>query len=84
VTVTADERRHSNKRVTQALVALIIVGALISFNIWYTANQIRESDRRWCELIPSLDDRYQRLKTADPEAIKFRDQVHRIRSGLPC
>lgn len=79
----AEERRR-NRRVAQALIALGAVGALVSFNIWYTADAIRRSDARWCELMTGLDARYQAIENPSPDAVKFRDQVHRFTQGLPC
>lgn len=63
---------------------LVAFAAVTSFNILYTNYTNRESDRTWCELMVGLDNRYQNLKTSDPEAIKFRDQIHRIRNKLRC
>jgi hypothetical protein len=70
--------------VWKVLGALAAFAALVTFSILYTNHVQRVSDRRWCELIPSLDDRYQSLDTKDPDAIRFRDQVHRINESLPC
>jgi hypothetical protein len=79
---TAKQIRRNNFRVL--ITGLLAFMLLVSFNIWYTNYVQRQSDQRWCELIPSLDDRYQALNTEDPEAIRFRGQVNRIRKSLPC
>ncbi len=78
------ERRDRNRSLVQAFVALIVVAALVSFNIWYTADQSARSDRRWCQLMQPLDKRYQALKTEDPSAIEFRNSLHVLVGQLGC
>jgi hypothetical protein len=76
----------SEQRSTAAtrLVAILAFGALVAFGILYINYTNRQNDLRWCSLMVGLDDRYQGLDTKDPDAIKFRDDVHRLRQGLRC
>lgn len=63
---------------------LVSVVVLFSFQILYTNYSNRKSDQRWCDLMVGLDDRYQALDTKDPDAIKFRNDVHKLRGSLQC
>lgn len=71
-----------------ALIMLVAFVAVASFNILYTNHINRQSDQTWCDLITSLDERNQRaagtVAGSDPDAIKFRRQVHDIRERLSC
>lgn len=63
---------------------LVGVVVLFSFSILYTNYVNRQSDQRWCDLMVSLDERYQDLKTQDPSAIRLREQIRTLRSDLHC
>ncbi len=66
--------------VIQIIINLMVVGALISFTVWYVA----QNDRRWCDLMQPLDKRYQALQTKDPAAIEFREDLHDLVGTLNC
>ncbi len=66
--------------VFQILLNLLVVGGLISFTVWYVA----QNARRWCDLMQPLDKRYQALQTQDPAAIEFRQHLHELVMTLNC
>lgn len=77
--------KRTNRRVNR--IAIIMLAAFISvssFQLLYYNWSMKESQAIWCELVVSLDNRYQGLESTDPDALEFRDQIHRIRGGLPC
>jgi hypothetical protein len=60
---------------------LVTVGVLAGFTITYVTVQ----QRRICGLIVLIDDRQQSLPVpTDPDALKFRNEVHRYRVNLGC
>ena len=76
-----------NKGGLNALVALVGVAILVSFNIWYTGHLQATSDNRWCSLMVGLDDRYQNLPSDPPpssEATDLANKIHQLRVGLHC
>jgi hypothetical protein len=94
--VTEQERRGT--RLASTIIALlVVVGLLMSFNIWYTkrvsarasaaaSEALRDSNHLWCALITGLDDNY-RSAPADSLPVRTRQfaaQVHDIREGLDC
>jgi hypothetical protein len=68
----------------RAVLALIAVGLLVSFNIWYTAQAIHTADARWCELISGLDDRWRAIPNPAPEAAKLAVTLSKLRQDLEC
>lgn len=68
----------------QAVCALVVLGALVSFNIWYTARGQSVADRRWCDMIVSMDDRYRKLADPAPEAIDLQRSLSVLRADLGC
>lgn len=66
------------------VLVLVTFGLLVSFNILYTNYATRVGDARWCDLMVGLDDRYQKLETKDPDALDFRNRVHKLRQDLRC
>lgn len=74
-----------NKRILQAIMGLVGVLIVVTFNFWYTAYSNEQDDQKWCALMVSLDDRYQELpSTADADARLFAAQVHVLRQDLHC
>ncbi len=78
----AEKQRRA--RYLQGIIGLVALGALISFTIWYVADNQRKSDQIWCELITGLDDRYRAVQSPTPEAADFAIKIHKIRVGLEC
>lgn len=68
----------------RALIALIALGALVAFTIWYTAHERRVADARWCELITSLDNRWRAIPNPAPEAQNLADTLSKLRKDLKC
>jgi hypothetical protein len=88
IVITLQEyEEERNKRIMQAVMGLVAMILLVSFNLWYTSYSQAKADSRWCELVGGLDDRYQRLSAqqkADPEVAKFIRTMGRLRSELHC
>ena len=82
--VIENYERQRNRRILQAALGLAAVALLVVVNILYTNYSQRQNDRRWCELVTGLDNRYQALKEPTPEAVEFRDIVNRLQRSLPC
>jgi hypothetical protein len=77
----AEALRQKKMRILEALVGLVVLGALISFTIWYTAHVQAKGDQRWCTFMVPLDQRYQSLVTTDdpkpdPDAAEFAARLH--------
>jgi hypothetical protein len=80
----------------QALYVLLVVFvtslALAICNVLYTNHVDAQAEQRnqarareFCEVVRLIDDRYQKLPpTADPEAQKFAEVMHRYRLRLGC
>jgi hypothetical protein len=80
-----DFDKKRNTRITQALLALIGLGIVLSLNFWYTSYHQRQNDMHWCALMVGLDDRYQALPPqADPAAREFATNIHVLRGKLHC
>jgi hypothetical protein len=85
-----EAKRQYRARIMEAIVGLVALGALISFTLWYTAWAQAQSDKRWCEFMVPLDQRYQKLLD-DPNAItnpdtkEFADRLHfLVKDRLNC
>lgn len=79
----ADRQRKA--RFLEGIIGLVVLGALLSFTLWYTAWTVDQSDKRWCEFMVPLDQRYQQLKTQNPEAKEFADRLHfLVKDRLHC
>ena len=78
------EERATRSLLVSTIMMLVAFIMVTSFNILYTNHVNRESDRNWCDLMVGLDERQQRLKTTDPDAIKFIRDVHDLRRKLRC
>lgn len=77
--------KQGNGLAKTIIALLVIVGMLLSFNIWYTNNAVHKSNQLFCALFVATDDRYRALpSTADPEALKFGRLIHDLRVGLDC
>ena len=79
-----EEEKQSRSLVKSAIMMLAAFILVTSFNILYTNRVNRDSDRLWCDLMVSLDDRYQVLETTDPDALRFKGQVRVLRQRLHC
>ncbi|MEU9839749.1 hypothetical protein AB0C69_11065 [Actinomadura sp. NPDC048032] len=65
-------------------VAIVTVSALLVAGacVFYTNQQQRQSDRRWCELLTTLDQPTPAPTTARGREIQR--QIHRLRLDLGC
>lgn len=79
-----EAERQRKARIAEGLVGLVVLALLISFTLWYTRYTVVESDKRWCTLMVSLDDRWQRIPNPSEDAKRFADQVHDLRRQLHC
>ena len=82
-----EEEAHRQRRfrAIEGIIGLVVLGALISFTIWYTAHAVREADRRWCAFMVPLDQRYQQLPAdAPPEAKEFAGRLRELVRDLKC
>ena len=87
--MTEEERQQEALRkdrslLTVTLIMLVSFIAVTSFNILYTNYINAKTNRNWCELMVGLDNRQQRIKTKDPDALKFIKDVHDLRRKLDC
>lgn len=65
-----------------SLVAIVVASACVAgLCIFYTNQQQRESDRRWCELFASLD---QPQEAATPRGREIQRQIHNLREDMGC
>jgi hypothetical protein len=63
------------------IVNALAVGLLAGFTITYVAQQ----QRKICGMIVLLDDRQQKLpEPSDPDAARFRHELHDYRKNLGC
>lgn len=53
-------------------------------NVVYTQHVDHESNRKWCELIMSLDNAYKEAPPQTPTGIKIAQDVARLRVNLDC
>jgi hypothetical protein len=61
--------------------AVVSMGVMLGFTIAYVTDQMREI----CGIVVLLDDRNQNLPpAADPDATRFRSELHRYRVRLGC
>jgi hypothetical protein len=79
-----EAERQRRLRFNERIVGLIALGALISFNIWYTGYTQSKSDASWCAFLVPLDARYQSLETKDPDALTFARQLHELVQDRGC
>lgn len=75
-----------NAPVYFALLLLVSVAALVTFNIWYTARAIAEADKRWCALMVGIDDNNRAIPPEQmPERTKrFAGMIRQLRQDLHC
>ena len=78
--------RQRRARIVQAVLALVALGFLFSFTIWYTGYVRAKADQRWCAFMVPLDQRYQQLPPdADPEAKEFARRLNAlVANDLKC
>jgi hypothetical protein len=86
VSRTPQQAKDNSRLVRSALAMLLVFGALVAFNIWYTSHtqavQQQKSDQRFCALFVGLDDRYR--VSVPPGSETFAQQVHDLRTSLHC
>lgn len=82
-----------NRRLVYALVVVLVTAlALAVANVAYINHVNDQAEQRnqarareFCEVVRLIDDRYQKLPpTADPEAQRFAEAMHRYRVRLGC
>jgi hypothetical protein len=86
VSRTPQQAKENTRLIRSALGMLLVFGALVAFNIWYTSHtqavQQRKSDQRFCAVFTGLDDRYR--INIPPGSETFAKQIHELRQGLHC
>lgn len=80
----AEMEQQRSTRLLSAGLALVGILVALSINLFYTKYTQQQSDRRWCALIVSLDDRYRAIPNPAPEATAFQRRIHDLRQGLGC
>lgn len=66
---------------------LAIGSAGVSYTSWAVGEQRkaeREADRRWCELLTTLDSAYQAAPPQTETGRRLAADVHKLRSDLGC
>jgi hypothetical protein len=58
--------------------AVLISGA----SILYTGYQQREANRKWCDVMTTLD--RQNTPATTPQSVDFRRKIHKLTIGLGC
>ena len=79
-----EAERQRRARLLEAFIGLIVLGALISFTIWYAGWKQAQADSRWCDLIVPIDDRQQTITNPTPDQKEFADRMHTLRRKLHC
>lgn len=83
--MTVDRDRQRRIFLLQAFLALVGVFLALIINIFYVKHLNTQNDRRWCDLMVSLDRRYQAIPPgSNPQAQEFAQQVHSLRQELHC
>lgn len=88
---------HANGRALSMprwyLLAAVVVSLLLTavagvvYTNWSIGQQNRaerENDRRWCELLTTLDDAYQASPPQSPAGRQLAADVHKLRAELGC
>lgn len=67
------------------VVSFLCMLGLTGGSMLYATNVDRNSNQKWCELIISLDERYQAIPPDAPvEAKDFANRIHHLRTNLEC
>jgi len=93
----ADEKpRHTNGRLSKPrwyLLVAVVVSTLstaaggVAYTSWSIGQQDRterENDRRWCQLLATLDDAYRATPPQTPTGQRLAADIHELRSQLGC
>jgi hypothetical protein len=64
------------------LMVLLAAALLVVVNIAYTAYAQEENNRKWCDVMTTLDT--QNTPATTPQAVDFRRKIHKLRLGLGC
>jgi hypothetical protein len=81
-----DFETKRNTRILQAVLGLVGVLLVVSFNFWYTTYVAEKNDQKWCDLFVGLDDNYQSIPPSKltAEQKDFAAKVHVLRRELHC
>lgn len=79
-----EAERQRRARLLEMFVGLVVLGALISFTIWYTGWSQAKGDERWCDLMLPLDQRQQQIANPTADQKEFADRMHRLVGKLHC
>lgn len=79
-----EAERQRRARFLESFIGLVVLGALISFTIWYTGWSQAKSDERWCDLMLPLDQRQQKIVNPTPDQAEFAARMHRLVGKLNC
>ncbi len=74
--------------IAAVVVSLLLLGGL---GFWYTNYSLaeadkteRENDRRWCQLLVTLDDAYSTVPPTSELGRRVADAIHALRTDLEC
>ncbi len=62
---------------------LLFVGGL-AFNMFWTHRVNRESDRKWCDLVSTLDQAYRQAPPQTETGRRVAEGIARLRQNLDC
>lgn len=73
------------------LAYLLTLTLLFGAAVWYTRYSLgqqaaaeRESDRRWCQLLTTLDEAYSAAPPTTPTGRRLAGDIHQLRAELGC
>lgn len=70
-------------RARWAVLMVLLTAVLVALSgIFYTGYVQRENNRKWCDVMTTLDS--QTTPATTPQAIEFRRKIHRLRVSLGC
>lgn len=73
------------KRVLYLAILALIVAVLVGINsIIYANNVGRSTDRKWCEVIGTLDNFYMKTPPSTDAGRQFAVEIHSLRARLGC
>jgi hypothetical protein len=70
-------------RARWSVLMVLVTAVLISgASILYTGYQQRENNRKWCDVMTTLD--RQNTPATTPQSVDFRRKIHKLTIGLGC
>jgi hypothetical protein len=67
------------------LLAMVVsMGLVAGLALWAADRSARQSERRWCGLVATLDDTYRSTPPSTPSGRQVADQIHQLRAEFGC